>query len=750
MRSLSLTFFATVAVAASQDRPTREEHEASKAEEQAEKDAVAKKEAKMAAVNKVIQLLEDVQTKVLSEGEKEAATYNEFACFCKDMTVEKRDAITKGEDDKTSLTSKIGDCQDQRDELDTTIETLTDEIKEEEEKLAKETKERKATQAQYDVDESDLAGAISAVENAIEVIKSSKKPSLAQLVTVGKTIKNAIALADVLGLASSAKAQKASAFLQQPDVEMEDYKFKSGKVVETLEGLHKDFRDMKNEVDAAEVKSVAEYDAFKQEKIDLIKAKNKELEDNQRKRSKKMQEIATTSEKLTTTAAVLLDDQQYLAELAQICSDKAKTWDKRSEVRADELSALTAAIDIVKSRVAEKTSSSTMRFVQSGVSVRLAAVMARDPDALGAVEAEAEAADSRTALGFLQRSSRVLLSRLVTPHDGKINEANEIGRQAVIKLLSTQSKKNHSKLLSALANQIAADPFAKIKTLITELIERLLNEAAAESDQKGFCDKATAEAKQKRGNAANRLRELNGHLAENEAIHDKLVIDLENLATEIEELETKQEEAEKMRKEEKAENEATVVEAEEGLEAVSEAMDIIDKFYKTAAKEEVDLDLVQRGPMDDMPDAGFDAGEAYTGGGSDSGGVLGMMDVIKSDFERTIKETKKAEAEAEDEFHDFNTETGKSLAEKNMAQEQKTKQKDKAAEELEEDNGNLEDQTAILKNSIKELLDLKPACVDTGMSYEERVARREDEIESLKKALCIFQNTGDPEGASEC
>lgn len=750
MRTLPLVFFATVAGAAGQGRPTLEEHEASKAEEQAEKDAAAKNKAKMAAVNKVIQLLEDVQTKVLGEGEKEAATYNEFACFCKDMTVDKRDAITKGEDDKTALISKIGDCEDQRDEMDTTIETLTEDIKEAEEELEKETKERKATQAQYDIDESDLSGAISAVDKAIKVIKSSKKPSLAQLQSVGKTIKDAVALADALGLGSSAKAQKASMFLQQPDVEMEDYKFKSDGVIETLEGLQGDFRTMKNEVDATEVKSVAEYDAFKQEKLDLIKAKNKEMDDTQKKRSNKNKEIATTSEKLTTTAAVLLDDQQYLAELAQICSDKAKTWDQRSRVRADELSALTAAIDIVKERVSEKTSSSTIRFVQSGVSVRLAAAMARDPHALEAVEAEAEAADSRNALGFLQRSSRVLLSRLVSPHEGKLNEANEAGRQAVIKLLSTQSKRSHSTILSALANQIAADPFAKIKTLITELIERLLSEAAAESDQKGFCDKATAEAKQKRGNAANSVRELNGHLAENEAIHAKLVIDLENLSEEIEELETKQEEAAKMRKEEKAENEETVVEAEAGLEAVSEAIDIIDKFYKTAAKEEVDLDLIQKGPMDDMPDAGFDAGEAYTGAGGDSGGVLGMMEVIQSDFQRTIKETKKAEAEAEDEFHDFNTETGKSLAEKNMAQEQKTKQKDNVAEEIEEDEGNLADQTAILKNAIKELLVLKPTCVDTGMSYEERVARREDEIEALKKALCIFQNTGDAEGAGNC
>jgi len=42
----------------------------------------------------------------------------------------------------------------------------------------------------------------------------------------------------------------------------------------------------------------------------------------------------------------------------------------------------------------------------------------------------------------------------------------------------------------------------------------------------------------------------------------------------------------------------------------------------------------------------------------------------------------------------------------------------------------------MLDDVLKELEDLNPACVDTGMSYADRVQKRKDEIEALKKAMC--------------
>merc|ERR1719235_107436 len=267
-----------------------------------------------------------------------------------------------------------------------------------------------------------------------------------------------------------------------------------------------------------------------------------------------------------------------------------------------------------------------------------------------------------------------------------------------------------STLLTELATRIAGGPFTKIKKLIQELIERLLQEAANEANQKGWCDKATADATQKRDYAADEVETLNAKMAKLEALSAKLGEELAQLNKDIKELTDSRAEAEKNRKEEKAENANTVQEAKAGLAAVKMAIDILDKFYKTAAKEKVDLSLEQ-GPADDAPETSFKTGEAYTGAGAESGGVIGMMEVIESDFERTISETKKAEQLAEKEHLEFMTESGKSKAEKSVALKEKKRLNDETASNFDDAQDSMDAQSKILVTSIQELMELKKACV---------------------------------------
>merc|ERR1712224_1038137 len=55
--------------------------------------------------------------------------------------------------------------------------------------------------------------------------------------------------------------------------------------------------------------------------------------------------------------------------------------------------------------------------------------------------------------------------------------------------LKKQAVKLNSRVLSAMAVRVTADPFKKVKNMIKDLIVKLVEEAGEEAEQKGWCDK---------------------------------------------------------------------------------------------------------------------------------------------------------------------------------------------------------------------------------------------------------------------
>jgi len=521
---------------------------------------------------------------------------------------------------------------------------------------------------------------------------------------------------------------------------------------------------------------------------DEKKKAEKLLGDATKIKAEDMEKIAKAQAELTAVSATMTDDQAYLTELTATCNEQSKVWDQRSKMRQDELTALTSALTIVKGKVSDKTSAKTVRLAQQASNVAATAdpveqdsPQEKQPSASLDSDHESDAVFDSTdekdddgdddggdnedsddkSVSFLQLPSPRLQGReLVSAIQvrGKQNlralANGPDARSRVLNLIRTRSQELQSPVLTALASRLASDPFVKIRKLIQELIERLLQEAADEANHKGFCDKEMGKAKQERDTSVEDLTALNTALAENEAKRDKLTEEISVLTTQIGELTTALDSATKTRSDEKAENEATVKEASEGLEAVEMAIDILDKFYKTAAKGTVELVQTKGGDEDDdaaipgMPETGF--GGAYTASQGASTGILGMMDVIKSDFERTIKTTEKEEKEAAATFLKFETDTKSSLGQKNMAKTNNDAELTETVGSIAEDKQSLEDEQKIIDKAIQEIIELQPACVDTGMSYEERVAKREQEIESCKEALCVLDKEGPEQTEPEC
>jgi predicted nucleic acid-binding Zn-ribbon protein len=275
----------------------------------------------------------------------------------------------------------------------------------------------------------------------------------------------------------------------------------------------------------------------------------------------------------------------------------------------------------------------------------------------------------------------------------------------------------------------------------------MVKEAADEATQKGWCDTNLGKAKFTRDDEWSTVAKTNAQLEMLEAQRDQLSDDIDQLATEIAEATDSLSKTTENREAEKAENEETLKTAREGQAAIEEAIGILDKFYKGATKAKVSLlQSSSRGPVDDDFAKFSKKKDANKGNQAASGGILGMMAVIKSDFERTIKVTTDAEYGAAREFAKFHTATKASISSKETEKGQKEGTHQSTEAEIVDSMQDLESHQKLLDDVLKELEELNGQCIDTGMSYDDRVAKREEEIEALKEALCILDTDGVEDG----
>merc|ERR1719487_1390940 len=120
--------------------------------------------------------------------------------------------------------------------------------------------------------------------------------------------------------------------------------------------------------------------------------------------------------------------------------------------------------------------------------------------------------------------------------------------------------------------------------------------------------------------------------------------------------------------------------------------------------------------------------------GGAAGGVVGMLEVIQSDFVRLETETTSAEDKAAKAFTQFSRDSSKDKAVKSADQKNKLNTKTEKESDLESAKKDLAGNQEELDAALAYFEKLKPCCVEAGESYEERVARRKEEIESLTDA----------------
>merc|ERR1740138_685207 len=259
--------------------------------------------------------------------------------------------------------------------------------------------------------------------------------------------------------------------------------------------------------------------------------------------------------------------------------------------------------------------------------------------------------------------------------------------------------------------------------MIKDLIVRLMEEANEEAEHKGWCD---TELGSKEKTTA--VETLHSEIDQLTASIAKLTMEITDLTGEIAELDKSVAEMTGLRTKEKAKNELTISDSQDAQTAVAQALTVLKEFYEKAAEATALVQAKQPEILDG----------AYTGMGAESGGVVGMLEVIQSDFARLETDTKASEAEAERQFDEFTSESAVNRASMTKDVEHKTTTKTNNEGTLTSKKADLEGTQKELDAALAYYDKLKPSCVDAGVSYDDRVARRKEEIESLQEALRIL------------
>ena len=161
---------------------------------------------------------------------------------------------------------------------------------------------------------------------------------------------------------------------------------------------------------------------------------------------------------------------------------------------------------------------------------------------------------------------------------------------------------------------------------LQDLIVRLMEEANEEAEHKGWCDTELSTNEQTRKEKTAAVETLHAEIDELSASIAKLTQEITDLTAEIAAIDKAVAEATEIREAEKAENTQTIKDSQEAQTAVSQAVTVLKEFYEKAGEATA---LIQEKKQ--KPEI-FD--EPYTGMQSENGGVLGMLEVIASDFAR--------------------------------------------------------------------------------------------------------------------
>jgi len=650
--------------------------------------------AQVSPVQKVVELLEQCKAKVQKDLAAEAKEMEEYTTFCDTELEEKGYAIKTAERTITELTADVADNQAVIETSESEIADTGAVLAEKDGEMASAAAERKTSNEGFVASEKEMIESIDELAGAVNQIKGAGAAFLQG--KAGSKLRSAVsALSEVVkaGRLDFASHKRLHSLLQAAEAEKEDsddllrsapkadaFESGTGGIMATLEDMQKKAEDGLSELRKKEMEDTHSFDMVKQNLENEQKNLKEKLALATKTNAEAKEKSAQAESELVQTKKTKAADEEYSTSLKMECETAAREWGERQASAKEEMQVIEKAKEILVSGV------KALVQVSSHTKSRR----------WGEDDEQVTSAETR------EDTIRVKLG-------------------SFLKKLARQQK---SFALAQLASVSAADPFVKIRGLIEEMISKLVAEAQEEATQKAFCDEEMGKSKASKEEKEGLVEKHSSRLEEAESRTAQLTESIKQLEAEIAEIDKSQTEATKLRGEEKAAYDVASKDFRDSAEAVARAIAVLKNYYEGAA-------LVQVA----RPKFGSAKGDA-------GGSIISILEMAQEDFTTLLAEAEETEDVAVESYEKLTQENAVARASKEAEAKAAASELKSLKVTIENSKEDKASTTAELDAIIAYIEKLKPQCESKVMSYAERKAAREAEIEGLKNALQIIEGKG--------
>jgi len=662
-------------------------------------------------IQKIVLMLDECKAKTQSDLEAEGKEMEKYTQFCDDEVNDKTYAIDTATQQLADLAATIEDATATIGSRTEEIQTLGTDVAAKNSELYTATADRKDGKQVFVAAEKEMIASIDELNRAIDAMhkgqsflqsKSGKKTNLEDIV------KAVSAVVDAEGVDSGSQdklqsfletAKKAAQgdegddetevalnqqMLGQPQATTKAFESQGGGILETLGQMQEKAEGTLSDVRQKEMKDQHAFESVRQGINQEISHANDKLATATADKAATIQILEDAKQKTGDTTAAKAADDEYRATMKRECQAKALEWEQRLRSANGEIAAIGKAKEIL----------------QKGVKV------------------------------FLQVQA---LTRRAHWDDASSQDSADksVVRKRLGDVLRELAQKHGSFALNQLATAAGSDPFGKVRGLVEKMIEKLMQEAQEAATKEAFCQEELGKS---RKSQAEKQADADKHKTRMDSATTtiaELTESIQTLTAEIAEIDRSQAEATELRKQENQEYKRASSDYRMSAEAVAQAVEVLKSYYEGAA-----LLQVQRAQKKArQPAFGGNQGDA-------SHAIIGILEVAQEDFTQLLAETEGTESEASQAYDKLTQDNEVSRAAKSTEIRGKEAEKKSLTTQLSHSTEDYESIMKELDTVTGYLSNMEKQCETKVMSYAERKAAREAEIEGLKQALEILGGEG--------